>query len=82
MCTLQENSYKKISIESKSKFSPELLMVNGVSKLEMKGNSADFIYKGNINSILKKLTEIELRNISIEEPDLEEIFMHYYAKED
>jgi ABC-2 type transport system ATP-binding protein len=31
---------------------------------------------------MKKLADIELRNISIEEPDLEEIFMHYYAKED
>jgi ABC-2 type transport system ATP-binding protein len=43
---------------------------------------ANFIFKGNINAILKKLTDIELRNASIEEPDLEEIFMHYYVKEE
>ena len=53
-----------------------------MSKLEVKGRTAEFIYKGDINSILKKINEIELRNILIEEPDLEEIFMHYYAKED
>lgn len=82
MSTLQENSYKKISIEGKNKLQREMLDTNGVSRLEVKNNSANFIFKGNVNTVLKKLTEIDLRNISIEEPDLEEIFMHYYAKED
>jgi len=42
-------------------------------------------HKNSISSLLKSLNEIsdiELRNISIAEPDLEEIFMNYYAKED
>ncbi|MCE5345325.1 MAG: DUF4162 domain-containing protein, partial [Bacteroidales bacterium] len=56
--------------------------ISGVSDLEVKDNTAHFIFKGNINTIMKILTEIELRNISIVEPDLEEIFMHYYEKED
>lgn len=82
MSTLQENSYKKITIEAKSTLARELLNIDGVSSLELKGKEANFIYKGNINSIMKKISEIELRNVSINEPDLEEIFMHYYAKED
>ena len=40
-----------------------------------------FLFKGNINAILKGLEQIEIDNLIIEEPDLEEIFMHYYAKE-
>jgi ABC-2 type transport system ATP-binding protein len=80
MSTLQENSYKRFSIEAKTKLSKEIFNINGVSKFEVKGNSANFIFKGNINTIMKKISEIELRNISIDEPDLEEIFMHYYAK--
>ncbi len=82
MSTLQENSYKKISIEAKSGITKEAFDITGVSNFQVKGNTANFIFKGNINSIMKKIAEIELRNISIEEPDLEEIFMHYYAKED
>lgn len=82
MSTLQENSYKKISIEAKSNINKDTFNISGVSKFEIKGNSVNFIYKGNINSIMKKISEVDLRNISIEEPDLEEIFMHYYAKED
>ena len=30
---------------------------------------------------MKKIAEIEIVNLWIEEPDLEEIFMHYYEKE-
>ncbi|KUP24036.1 ABC transporter ATP-binding protein [Paenibacillus sp. DMB5] len=82
MSTLQENNYKRISIEGVSTISKEAFDISGVSKLDVNGTSASFIFKGNINTILQRLSETELRNISIEEPDLEEIFMHYYVKED
>lgn len=82
MSTLQENSYKKIGIETKEIISKEVFDIKGVSKLESKGNSINFIFKGNINLIMAKMADINLSNISIEEPDLEEIFMHYYVKED
>jgi ABC-2 type transport system ATP-binding protein len=81
MSTLQENNYKSFKIEAKAAITKEYFNISGVSKLEVKGNVADFIFKGNINSIMKKIADIELTNILIDEPDLEEIFMHYYAKE-
>ncbi|MGN6715380.1 ATP-binding cassette domain-containing protein [Anaerocolumna jejuensis] len=80
--SLQENSYKRIHLEAKSGLSDSLLKVPGISDLKLEEGKADFIFKGNINDIIKKVAEINLRNISISEPDLEEIFMHYYAKED
>ncbi|MBK1812339.1 ABC transporter ATP-binding protein [Clostridium sp. YIM B02505] len=82
MSTLQENSYKKISIEAKSAIKKDDFNISGVSNFNVDSTTASFIFKGNINSITKKLAEIDLSNISIEEPDLEEIFMHYYNKED
>jgi len=82
MSTLQENNYKRISIEAKAAIDKEYFNLKGISDLVVKGREVEFIFKGNINSVMKKISEIELRNISIEEPDLEEIFMHYYAKED
>ncbi len=82
MSTLQENSYKKISIETKEIIPKDVFDIKGVSKLESKGKSINFIFKGNINLIMAKMADVDLRNISIEEPDLEEIFMHYYVKED
>jgi ABC-2 type transport system ATP-binding protein len=81
MSTLQENSYKRFSIETKSAVPLDTFKIDGVSDLVIKGNGIKFIYRGNLNTIMKKAAEVELRNISIEEPDLEEIFLHYYAKE-
>ncbi len=39
------------------------------------------MFKGNINNIINKLSEIKIDNIWVDEPDLEEIFLHYYSKE-
>lgn len=41
-----------------------------------------FLFKGNINEVVRAISTQELLNLSIEEPDLEEIFMHYYGKAD
>lgn len=82
MSTLQENSYKRIQIEAKTAINKEAFRISGVSDLAVNGTSASFIFKGNLNAVMKKIAEVELVNISIVEPDLEEIFMHFYAKEE
>lgn len=82
MSDLTENSYKKFKVEVKSVNDKNYLNIPGVNKLEVEDNNISFLFKGNVNLIMKKLSEIELLNIWIEEPNLEEIFMHYYRKED
>lgn len=82
MSTLHENSYKKISIEGKAPINKNIFNISGISAFKLKDNTASFMFKGDINSIIKKIAAIDIRNISIDEPDLEEIFMHYYVKED
>lgn len=81
MSDLHEHNYKRITVEAKAALSKEAFNISGVSDLEVKNNTARFIFRGNINAMMKIITEIELHNISIVEPDLEEIFLHYYAKE-
>jgi ABC-2 type transport system ATP-binding protein len=80
--TLKENTYKKFKVETKSALDPAYFNLSGVNKLEIKDNHTSFLFKGNINEIMKKIAAIEITNLWIEEPDLEEIFMHYYEKED
>lgn len=81
MSDLRENNYKKFKVETKEEIGKEYFNMAGVSNLEIEGSKASFLYKGNVNLIMKKLSDIELLNIGIEEPSLEEIFMHYYEKE-
>ena len=80
--TLQESNHKKFKIEVTSKIDDNYFNLSGVSALDIKGNIISFLFRGNINFIMKKISEIEIANLWIEEPDLEEIFMHYYEKED
>jgi len=80
--TLKENTYKKFKIESKSLIDKNLFDIEGVNQLEQDGGTISFLFRGNINSIMKNIAEIEIANLWVEEPDLEEIFMHYYEKEE
>lgn len=75
--TLRENNYKKIVIVGES-LNIEMLDINGVTKLTKEEDIIRFFYKGDINVILKAISGLKLRDVSIEEPKLEEIFMHYY----
>lgn len=77
---LQENNYKKIKVQTTANLDQNYFNIVGVSNLEAKQNIISFLFRGNINSIMKKISEIEIANVWIEEPDLEEIFLHYYEK--
>ncbi|MNR19642.1 hypothetical protein D3C85_1364470 [compost metagenome] len=55
--------------------------MNGVNNIEVQGHTTSFLFKGDINLVMRKIAEIDIANLWIEEPDLEEIFMHYYEKE-
>ncbi|WP_423407875.1 ABC transporter ATP-binding protein [Heyndrickxia sp. MSNUG] len=79
--TLKENTYKKFKVETSLHMGKEHFKVEGVNQLEQDGNTISFLFSGNINSIMKKVAVIEIENLWVEEPDLEEIFMHYYEKE-
>jgi ABC-2 type transport system ATP-binding protein len=37
-----------------------------------------FFYKGDINAMMQKIASVQVSDVTIEEPTLEEIFMHYY----
>lgn len=82
MSALTENSYKKFRLEVVNQVTTEVFQLDGVTDIKVKEKTVSFIYKGNINAIISKIAEIPLKNLWVEEPTLEEIFMHYYEKEE
>ncbi len=52
-----------------------------IKDVQMDGDSVSFLYGGNLNELLNTLSALPLTDVSITEPDLEEIFMHYYEEE-
>lgn len=82
MSALTENSYKKFRLEVVNQVTTEVFQLDGVTDIKVKEKTVSFIYKGNINAIISKIAEMPLKNLWVEEPTLEEIFMHYYEKEE
>jgi ABC-2 type transport system ATP-binding protein len=78
--TLRETNHKRFKLETAQKIDSQYFTSLGVNNIEVKDNTITFLFSGNINTIMKKLADIELTNLWIEEPDLEEIFLHYYEK--
>lgn len=75
--TLQQNNYKKVRVEAQG-LDPESFNLPGVTNLQSENSSLHFFFKGDINLVLQKISTLEVRDVTIEEPTLEEIFMHYY----
>ena len=75
--TLQKDNYKKIEVSAADQ-DDKRFAVTGVSNLTKENGALKFFYKGDINQIMRIILEKEVSDVTIEEPTLEEIFMHYY----
>lgn len=75
--TLQKDNYKKIQVAAVA-LDEKRFAVAGVSNLTKDNGTLNFFYKGDINQIMRTILEEEVSDVIIEEPTLEEIFMHYY----
>lgn len=75
--TLQKNNYKKILVVADD-LGEGCFDLPGVTNLEHHDGTVRFFYKGDINTIMGKIGGIKVSDVTIEEPTLEEIFMHYY----
>jgi len=78
--SLAENTHKRFRLETavrvdKSRFTG----IRGISDLVITDNTVSFLFRGRINEITKIIASLNLTNMLVEEPDLKEIFMHYYV---
>ena len=75
---LARTNAKRVSVTG----TVDLRGLDGVRDLQTGERSASFLYNGNLNDLLLKLYVGQVQDLSISDPDLEEIFRHYYEKED
>ncbi|MBN2045705.1 MAG: ABC transporter ATP-binding protein [Anaerolineales bacterium] len=76
--TLQKNNYKKIAVVGDG-LDQARFQINGVTNLHQVDGEIKFFFKGDINQVVQLVSAQPVSDILIEEPTLEEIFMHYYA---
>lgn len=75
---MREYGYKKITLSAYKEIPENCFTVKGIADLQIKDKEASFIYKGEISSIISTINDLKVRDIIIQEPSLEEIFLHYY----
>ncbi len=74
---LREDNYKKITVKGDS-LDHNLFNFEGVTELLKYDHSSSFFYKGDVNFLIDTIGKQKIQDILIEDPSLEEIFMHYY----
>jgi len=77
--TLRKRQLKKIYVEFNDQEDNTLMGLQGIEDTPLvSGRTVKFLYSGDINMLLAALSNRNITDMTIEEPSLEEIFMHYY----
>jgi ABC-2 type transport system ATP-binding protein len=77
--TLRKKQLKKVSVEFRDQINSESFRIKGIEgEITQVGNALSFVFTGEINELVDQLAGNKIANLTIEEPSLEEIFMHYY----
>lgn len=74
---LTKEQFKNITI-TLDKNTDTNIEIEGTAKSERIGNTIKLLFGGSSRELLQRLNGLPIKDILIEEPSLEEIFMHYY----
>lgn len=74
---LSKTSAKRITVHGKI----DLEELCGIRDRKDTEDSVSFLYSGDMNSLLRALSSGNVDDLTITEPDLEEVFLHYYEKD-
>jgi ABC-2 type transport system ATP-binding protein len=76
---LRKKQLKRVHIEFDRLMKESAFRIPGMVNPEYAaGNAITFVYQGDLNLLIAFLADKKVQNLTIEEPSLEEIFLHYY----
>ncbi len=76
---LLKNSTKRFKLAAKAPIPKTLFStIKGVSEIVQDHNELNFLFRGHLKDVTKVIAKLDLVNLEVSEPDLEEIFLHYY----
>lgn len=74
--TLSKTNAKRVSVKG----SVDLSLLDGVRDVTEIDGGLRFLFAGELRSLLQRLSCSQVSDLTVTEPDLEEIFLHYYEK--
>ena len=78
---LSENKYRRVKVEFNREESAKAFNLNGMVDKKVDKNHIEFLFDGKMNDAISYIGDFSIDNLWIEEPSLEDVFMHYYEKE-
>lgn len=77
--TLLERGGKLVRINTETPIDPETAELTGVLNFEQVDREAQFTFTGDYNELIGLLANYDVIDLDVEEPPLEDVFMHYYG---
>ena len=73
---LSKTNAKRVTVHGEQ----DIEKLPGVRDIQPLDGGASFLFGGDINALVGQLAACRLTDLSVAEPDLEEIFLHYYTE--
>ena len=74
---LSQSDIKRVTLKGAS----EIIKSDNLCDLKIADGVTSFLYRGKPNDLIKELSTITFDDVTVTDPNLEEVFMHYYKKE-
>lgn len=60
----------------------EMPSLDGIKDVKRENDTLSFLYSGQIGALLEVLLDLAPADVSLTDPEFDEVFLHYYAKEE
>lgn len=74
--TLSQTGARRVTVHGEI----DLTGLDGVKDLQASPGAVRFLYHGDLNKLMTILAKGNVRDLAVSEPDLEEVFLHYYTE--
>ena len=78
VATDSQSDIKRVTLKGAA----EIFESDNIRNLNTENGITSFLYGGKADTLIKELAKISFNDITITDPDLDEVFMHYYKKGD
>lgn len=75
---ISKTNARRVSLRGKA----DISTLTGVKEVVEDKNGMSFLYSGEASALLEALYKGSIKDFTVTEPDLEEVFLHYYRKEE
>ena len=75
---ISRTNARRVSLRGKA----DISTLTGVKEVVEDKNGMSFLYSGEASALLEALNKGSVKDFTVTEPDLEEVFLHYYRKEE